>query len=108
MKYLITESQLEKTIFKFIDMKDPYIFKTSHSYFFFTSRESMKDGESYIMKYDIEDEDCFISSDFARDVATMFSLHPDNTLSIISDWIENKLGVSITYYYSDFGFGSVQ
>ena len=103
MKYLITESQLEKTIFKFIDMKDPYIFKTPHSYFFFSSRESMKDGESYIMKYDIEDEDCFISYDFARDVATMFSLYPDNTLSIISDWIENKLGVTITYYYSDFG-----
>ena len=103
MKYLITESQFEKTIFKFIDMKDPYIFKTSHSYFFFTSRESMKGGESPIMKYDIEDEDCFISSDFARSVATMFSLYPDNALSIISDWIENKLDVKITYYYSDFG-----
>ena len=106
MKYLITESQLEKTIFKFIDMKDPYIFKTPYSYFFFTSRESMEDGESYIMKYYIEDEDCFISYDFARSVASMFSLHPDNTLSIISDWIEYKLGVTVTYYYSD--FGSVQ
>ena len=106
MKYLITESQFEKTIFKYLDMKDPYVFKTSHSYFFFTSRESMKDGESYIIKYDIEDEDCFISYGFASDVAKMFSLHPDNTLSIISDWIENKLGVEITYYYSDFGFGN--
>ena len=103
MKLIITESQLEETIFKFIDMKDPYVFKTSHSYFFFTSLESMKDGESPIIKYDIEDEDCFISSDFARGVATIFSLYPDNALSVISDWVENKLGVTITYYYSDFG-----
>ena len=103
MKYLITESQLEKTIFKYLDMKDPYVFKTSHSYKFFTSRESMKDGEYPIINYDIEDEDCFISSDFARDVATMFSLYPDNALSIISDWVEDKLDVKITYYYSDFG-----
>lgn len=103
MKYLITESQFEKTIFKYLDMKDPYVFKTPHSYYFFTSRESMKAGDSPIINYDIEDEDCFIGSDFARDVATMFSLYPDNALSIISDWIENKLDVKIKYYYSDFG-----
>jgi hypothetical protein len=55
------------------------------------------------MNYSIGDKDCFISSDFASDVATMFSLYSDNALSIISDWVENKLGVEVTYYYSDFG-----
>jgi hypothetical protein len=51
----------------------------------------------------MRDEDCFISSDFAEDVANMFSLFPDNALSIISDWVENKLGVDVVRYYSDFG-----
>ena len=103
MKVIITESQLEKSVFKYLDMKDPYVLKTSHSYMFFTSRQTIEEGENPIMNYSMRDKDCFISSDFAEDVANMFSLFPDNALSIISDWVENKLGVEVTYYYSDFG-----
>jgi hypothetical protein len=103
MKLIITESQLEKSVFKYLDMKDPYVLKTSHSYMFFTSRQTIEEGENPIMNYSMRDEDCFISSDFAEDVANMFSLFPDNALSIISDWVENKLGVDVVRYYSDFG-----
>ena len=103
MKIIISESQLEKSVYKYLDMKDPYVLKTSHSYMFFTSRQTIEDGENPIMNYSIGDKDCFISSDFASDVANMFSLYPENALSIISDWVENKLGVEVTRYYSDFG-----
>jgi hypothetical protein len=103
MKLIITESQLEKSVFKYLDMKDPYVLKTSHSYMFFTSRQTIEEGENPIMNYSMRDKDCFISSDFAEDVVNMFSLFPDNALSIISDWVENKLGVDVVRYYSDFG-----
>jgi len=70
---------------------------------FFTSRQTIEDGENPIMNYSIGDKDCFISSDFASDVATMFSLYSDNALSIISDWVETKIGIDVISYNSDFG-----
>lgn len=102
MKIIIAESKLESLVYKYLDMKDPYVLKTSHSYMFFTSRQTIEDGENPIINYSIKDKDCFISSNFAGDVANVFSLYPDNALMFISDWLENKLGFEITYYYSDF------
>jgi hypothetical protein len=49
------------------------------------------------------DGDCFISSILAGDVCSLFSLHPDNALSIISDWVETKIGIDVVSYNSDFG-----
>jgi hypothetical protein len=49
------------------------------------------------------DGNCFISSILAGDVCSLFSLHPDNALSIISDWVETKIGIDVVSYNSDFG-----
>jgi hypothetical protein len=49
------------------------------------------------------DGNCFISSILAGDVCSFFSLHPDNALSIISDWVETKIGIDVVSYNSDFG-----
>jgi len=103
MKYLITESQLDNTIFKYLDVKELYILNRSRSVKFYSSRKSIDDGEYSLITYDKDAGECFISSELASVICSIFSLHPDNALSIISDWVENKLYVTVKYYTSDFG-----
>jgi hypothetical protein len=102
MKYIITESKLENIIFKYLDSKDLYLLSTVNSRHFFYSRKSIDDGEYPIISYDKKHKDCFVSSAFVEDVCSLFFLHPDNALSIISDWVGNKLDVEIESYNSDF------
>ena len=103
MKYLITESQLDRVIFKYLDVKDLYILNRSSSVKFYSSRKSIDDGEYSLITYDKNDGECFISSELASVICSIFSLHPDNVLSIISNWVGNKLDVTVKYYTSDFG-----
>jgi hypothetical protein len=102
MKYLISESKLENVIYKYLDLKNFFILDTSGSYRFYSSRQDV-DDEFSIITYDKKYKDCFISSLLGEEVCSLFSLHPDNALSIISDWVENKLGVDVEAYNSDFG-----
>jgi hypothetical protein len=101
MKIIISESQLELFIYKYLDTKDLKLLKTSVNYNFYIS-DDLRGSRQFLISCDM-DGNCFISSILAGDVCSLFSLHPDNALSIISDWVENKLGVEVTYYYSDFG-----
>jgi len=103
MKYIITESKLENIIFKYLDMKDLYLLSTVNSSYFFYSRKSFDDGEYPIIFYDNKHKDCFVSSAFVEDVSSLFSIDPEYSLKVISDWVANKLDVEIESYNSDFG-----
>ena len=102
MKYIITESKLENIIFKYLDSKDFPVVGMSRSVYFYSSSESFID-EYPIITYDNNHKDCFISSTLAEDVCSMFSIDPDYSLKVISDWVGNKLDVEIESYNSDFG-----
>ena len=101
MKIIISESQLESFIYKYLDMKDLKLLKTSVSYNFYIS-DDLRGSRQFLISCDM-DGDCFISSILAGDVCSLFSLHPDNALSIISDWVETKIGIDVISYNSDFG-----
>jgi hypothetical protein len=103
MKYLITESRLENLIYKYLDMKDLYLLSTVNSRHFFYSRKSIDDGEYPIISYDKKNKDCFVSSAFVEDVCSLFSIDPEYSLKVISEWVGNKLDVEIESYNSDFG-----
>ena len=103
MKYIITESKLENIIFKYLDSKDLYLLSTVNSRHFFPSRKSRDDGEYPIISYDKIDKHSFISSTFAEDVCSLFSIDPEYSLKVISEWVGNKLDVEIESYNSDFG-----
>jgi hypothetical protein len=103
MKYLITESRLENLIYKYLDMKDLYLLSTVNSRHFFYSRKSIGDGEYPIISYDNKNKDCFVSSTFVEDVCSLFSIDPEYSLKVISEWVGNKLDVEIESYNSDFG-----
>ena len=103
MKYIITESKLENIIFKYLDSKDLYLLSTVNSRHFFPSRKSIDDGEYPIISYDNKNKDCFVSSAFVEDVCSLFSIDPEYSLKVISEWVGNKLDVEIESYNSDFG-----
>lgn len=101
MKIIISESQLESFIYKYLDMKGLKLLKTSVSYNFYIS-DDLRGSRQFLISCDM-DGNCFISSILAGDVCSLFSLHPDNALSIISDWVETKIGIDVVSYNSDFG-----
>ncbi len=101
MKIIISESQLESFIYKYLDMKDLKLLKTSVSYNFYIS-DDLRGSRQFLISCDM-DGNCFISSILAGDVCSLFSLHPDNALSIISDWVGTKIGIDVISYNSDFG-----
>lgn len=103
MKYLITESRLENLIYKYLESKGLYLLSTVNTHHFFYSRKSIDDGEYPIISYDDKRKDCFVSSTFVEDVCSLFSIDPEYSLKVISDWVGNKLDVEIESYNSDFG-----
>jgi hypothetical protein len=82
-------------------MKGLKLLKTSVSYNFYIS-DDLRGSRQFLISCDM-DGNCFISSILAGDVCSLFSLHPDNALSIISDWVGTKIGIDVISYNSDFG-----
>ena len=105
MKYLITESQLDNIIFDYLDAQDFYHREDGGGHYFFESERSYKDNQYSKIAYFFMGEDCFISSDILTEVAEFFSLELTQSLMIITEWVEGKLGIEINYPYSDYGAG---
>ena len=103
MKYIINEYRLENLIYKYLDSKDLYLLSMVNSHHFFYSRKSIDDGEYPIISYDNKNKDCFVSSDLVGEVSSLFSIDPEYSLKVISDWVGNKLNVEVKSYNSDFG-----
>jgi len=103
MKYIINESRLENLIYKYLDMKDLYVVDRWGNKHFFPSRKSSDDGDYPIISYDKIHKDCFVSSTFVEDVCSLFSIDPEYSLKVISEWVGNKLNVEVKSYNSDFG-----
>ena len=100
MKYLITESKLEKVIFKYLDIQDFVIYdnkKKFSNYIYFLNSES--DRESQISVYtnnafgEVRNW-VFVNSDLIEELSTFFSIDRLDCLDIIKVWINNTLGIS--------------
>ncbi len=100
MKYLITESKLEKVIFKYLDIQDFVIYdnkKRFSNYIYFLNNES--DRESQISVYtnnafgEVRNW-VFVNSDLIEELSTFFSIDRLDCLDIIKVWINNTLGIS--------------
>lgn len=89
MKYLITESQFDKVIFKYLDNQDFVVIKMPNRLYYVNS-----EGDEYAqIRYHPKDRWCTINYDLASEVSKFFSLDYEDSISIINRWIENKLGI---------------
>ena len=92
MKYLITESQIDKIIFKYLDNQDFIVTGNDTSLFFINSESD----EYAQIRYDEDSEVCFINIDLVKEISSFFSLGRDDSQRVISRWVENTLQMKVT------------
>lgn len=91
MNYLITESQIDRMVFKYLDSQD-FIVKGNDTSLFFINSE---DDDLAQIRYDEDDEFCYINIDLNKEVSSIFSLGRDTTQRVISRWVENTLQMKV-------------
>jgi len=90
MKYIITESQLDKAIFKYLDNQDFIQINKGESIYFVNS-----EGDEYAqIRYAISDGWCFINEYLLEEVSSIFSLEDSN--EVIGGWVENTLQMKVS------------
>ena len=90
MKYLITESQLDKVIFKYLDNQDFIQFKTSESIYFVNS-----ESDEYAQIRFYKDGRCYVSYDLYNEISMFFSLQDSDFDKVIVKWVENIIKMEV-------------
>ena len=103
MKYLITESQFDKVIFKYLDYQDFYKMKYQYGYVFWDSKESWESGGYISINANRVNKECFVNSDLVVEVSSFFSLDLETALNIIGEWVKTKIDFDFNYAFSDYG-----
>jgi hypothetical protein len=99
MKYLITESQLDKVIFKYLDNQNFIIRNSTKTSFgvsniiHFLKSESSFRADSLINFY--RDGECFINFELIDEIAKFFSMDFDDSKYVIARWVGNKLDARV-------------
>jgi len=91
MKYLITESQFDNIVFRYLDRKDYTIRKHGASTYFFNSGDEfskIKYGGNHA-----NNELCFIYLGLINEVSSFFSLTDYQSTRIIGQWVKRKLNL---------------
>ena len=92
MKYLITESQFDKAIFKYLDNQDFIVTGNDTSLFFINS-----EGDEYAqIRYDKDDGWCGIDDKLIEEISSFFSLDEFDSKEVIGGWVENTLRMRVT------------
>jgi hypothetical protein len=91
MKYLITESKLDSLIFRYLDNQDFIQINYTYETYFVNSRGD----KSGVIKYDSQDDRCYIDFNLIDEVSSFFSLKETYSKNIIKEWVGNKLNVEI-------------
>jgi hypothetical protein len=92
MKYLITESQIDKVIFKYLDNQDFIVVGDSASLFFINS----EGDEKAQIRYNEYDGFCYINYDLKREISSFFSIDISDSEKIIGKWVEYVLEMEVT------------
>jgi hypothetical protein len=88
MKYLITESQIDKVIFKYLDNQDFIQIEKGDGVYFVNS-----EGDEYsnsLIQY-FRSGECVISFELIGEIQDFFSIEFDNSKYAIARWVENTL-----------------
>ena len=98
MKYLITESQLDRAVFIYLDNQDFIQFEKDDRINFINS-----EGDEYAqIIYDKDDGWCAIYYKLINEISSFFSLEESDSEQLIGRWVENtlKMKVNNTWLYS--------
>ena len=90
MKYLITESQFDKVVFKYLDLEKLVQIDKEDKILFVNSERD----EYAQIRYNKESGRCYISSKLINKISRFFSL--DESEEIIGRWVENTLQMKVS------------
>ena len=92
MKYLITESQFDKVIFRYLNNQDFIQIEKVNRIYFINS-----EGDEYAkIRYAKSDGWCYISIDLIKEISSFFSLQRSDSEEVIGRWVENTLQMRVT------------
>ena len=92
MKYLITESQFDKVIFKYLNNQD-FIQIDKNDRIYFVNSE----GDEFAqIRYDKSDGWCSVNYDLIQEISSFFSLQESDSKEVIGRWVENTLQMKVT------------
>jgi hypothetical protein len=97
MKYLITESQLDKAVFVYLDNQDFIQIEKRGGIYFVNS-----EGDEYAqIKYDKDNSWCYIYHKLINEISSFFSLELTDSKDVIGRWVENTLQMRVnnTLYF---------
>ncbi len=93
MKYLITESQLDRVIFRYLNSQNFIQIETSSNIFFVNSEED----EHAQIRYNKKNGVCQINLNLIEDISILFSLDEVRSKKIIGNWVGNTLQMEVSY-----------
>ena len=92
MKYLITESQFDKVIFKYLDNQDFIQIERNNGIYFVNS----EDDKYAQIKFDKDDGWCGINYELINEISSFFSIQGSDSKQVIGKWVENTLQMNVT------------
>ena len=91
MKYLITESQFNKVIFKYLYSQDFVQIEKNNRIYFVNS-----EGDEYAqIRFDKENGFCYIYYKLIKEISTFFSMEESDSEQVIGRWVENTLQMRV-------------
>jgi hypothetical protein len=97
MKYLITESQIDNVIFKYLNLKKFIQVERGDKIYFVKS----ENDEYAQIRYDKDDGRCYIYWKLVDEISRFFSLEESYSEQVIGRWVENTLQMRVTNTYRD-------
>ena len=99
MKYLITESQLDKVIFKYLDNQDFIQIERNNGIYFVNS----EDDKYAQIRFDKKDGWRYIYYKLVEEISSFFSMQGSDSKQVIGKWVENTLQMNVTNTNVDYG-----
>ena len=92
MKYLITESQIDRVIFRYLNNQDFIQIERGDKIYLVNS-----EGDEYAqIRYNKDDGWCGINYKLIYEISSFFSLEEFDSEQVIGRWVENTLQMRVT------------
>jgi len=92
MKYLITPSQIDRIVFKYLDNQDFIQIEENNRIYFVNS---VGDNYGQIIS-DKNERWCGIYHELVKEISSFFSMKSNDSIDVIKRWVENKLQMELT------------
>jgi len=93
MKYLITESQIDNVIFKYLNLKRFIQVERGTNIYFV----KLEHNEYAQIRYSKSDGWCYIYWKLVDEISRFFSLEESYSEQVIGRWVENTLQMRVTH-----------